>query len=116
MSRELMKRCLFLTLIVTLTAFVIDYRIAFGFLFGAIGSVLLYLRNVAFCNAVLNEKNTKHLKTFGRFMQSYAIMAIVLIVSAAKPEILNVFASAFGLMLVKICLILETFYGKEGKG
>ena len=116
MSRELMKRCLFLTLIVTLTAFVIDYRIAFGFLFGAIGSVLLYLRNVAFCNAVLDEKSTKHLKTFGRFMQSYAIMAIVLIVSAAKPEILNVFASAFGLMLVKICLILETFYGKEGKG
>ena len=49
-------------------------------------------------------------------MQSYAIMAIVLIVSAAKPEILNVFASAFGLMLVKIFLILETFYGKEGKG
>ena len=116
MSRELMKRCVLLTLIICLLTLLIDFRIALGFLFGAIGSVLLYLRNVAFCNAVLDEKSTKHLKTFGRFMQSYAIMAIVLIVSAAKPEVLNVFAAAFGLMLVKICLILETFYGKEGKG
>ena len=105
MSRELMKRCVLLTLIICLLTLLIDFRIALGFLFGAIGSVLLYLRNVAFCNAVLDEKSTKHLKTFGRFMQSYAIMAIVLIVSAAKPEILNIFAAAFGLMLVKICLI-----------
>ena len=116
MNSELKKHCLFLTLLFCLITALIDFRIALGFLFGAMGSVLLYLRNVAFCNAVLDEKNTKHLRTFGRFMQSYAIMAIVLIVSAAKPEILNVFAAAFGLMLVKICLILETFYGKEGKG
>ena len=73
MSRELMKRCVLLTLIICLLTLLIDFRIALGFLFGAIGSVLLYLRNVAFCNAVLDEKSTKHLKTFGRFMQSYAI-------------------------------------------
>lgn len=116
MNRDLMKRCFVLVLTFCLFTCWIDFRIALGYLLGAIGSVLLYLRNVAFCNIVLDEKSTKHLKTFGRFMQSYAIMAIVLIVSAAKPDILNVFASALGLMLVKICLILETFCGKEGRG
>ncbi len=116
MSRGLMKRCVVFTAVFTLASAWFDIRIALGFIFGAIGSVLLYLRNAAFCNAVLNERSTRYVKTFGRFMQSYAVMAIVLIVSAAKPEFLNVFSAAFGLLLVKICLILETFCGKEGQG
>lgn len=116
MSRSLMKRCLAVTLLVCLVTVWFDFRIALGFMLGAIGSVLLYLRSVAFCNAVIEEKSTRHFKTFLRFMQSYAIMAIVLIVSAAKPELLNVFASACGLMLVKFCLILETFQERREKG
>ena len=116
MSRGLIKRCVLFTAVFCLASAWFDARIALGFVFGAIGSVLLYLRTVAFCNAVLDERSTRHLKTFGRFMQSYAVMAIVLIVSASKPELLNVFSAAFGLLLVKICFILETFCGKEGQG
>lgn len=115
MSRSLMRSCLICTAVFCFVSVWFDIRIALGFLFGAIGSVLLYLRNVAFCNAVLDERSTRHLKTFGRFMQSYAIMAIVLIVAAVKPELLNVFSAALGLLLVKICLILETFIERRDK-
>lgn len=115
MSKSLKRNCLVCTAVFCLVMLWIDVRIVLGFLFGAIGSVLLYLRNVAFCNAVLDERSTRHLKTFGRFLQSYAIMAIVLIVSAAKPELLNVFSAALGLLLVKICLILETFTERRDK-
>ena len=115
MSRGLIKRCLIVTIFVCLLTVWIDVRIALGFLLGAAGSVLLYARSVAFCNMVLSQKSTRYLRTFGRFMQSYAIMAIVLIVSAAKPELLNVFSAALGLLLVKICLILETFTERRDK-
>ncbi|MBQ7888793.1 MAG: hypothetical protein IJ356_03450 [Erysipelotrichaceae bacterium] len=115
MSRGLMKRCLIVTILFCLLTVWIDIRIALGFLLGAVGSVVLYLRSVVFCDIILSEKSTRHLKTFGRFMQSYAIMAIVLIISAVKPELFNVFASAAGLLMVKFCLILETLTERRGK-
>lgn len=115
MSRGLIKRCLIVTIFVCLLTVWIDVRIALGFLLGAVGSVLLYARSVAFCNMVLSQKSTRYLRTFGRFMQSYAIMAIVLILSAVKPELFNVFASAAGLLVVKFCLILETLTERRGK-
>ena len=115
MSRGLMKRCLIVTILFCLITVWIDIRIALGFLLGAVGSVVLYLRSVVFCDIILSEKSTRHLKTFGRFMQSYAIMAIVLIISAVKPELFNVFASAAGLLMVKFCLILETLTERRGK-
>lgn len=115
MSRGLMKRCLIVTILFCLLTVWIDIRIALGFLLGAVGSVVLYLRNIAFCDIILSEKSTRHLKTFGRFMQSYAIMAIILILSAVKSELFNVFASAAGLLVVKVCLILETLTERRGK-
>ncbi|MBP3398726.1 MAG: hypothetical protein J6K75_03100 [Erysipelotrichaceae bacterium] len=115
MSRGLMKRCLIVTILFCLLTVWIDIRIALGFLLGAVGSVVLYLRSVVFCDIILSEKSTRHLKTFGRFMQSYAIMAIILILSVVKSELFNVFASAAGLLVVKVCLILETLTERRGK-
>ena len=115
MGRGLMKRCLIVTILFCLLTVWIDIRIALGFLLGAVGSVVLYLRSVVFCDIILSEKSTRHLKTFGRFMQSYAIMAIILILSVVKSELFNVFASAAGLLVVKVCLILETLTERRGK-
>lgn len=96
-------------------AVLFDWRISTGLLLGGVVSVLLYLRTAAFCDIVLKQNKAGRGFVFSRFMSSYALMAIPLILAAVKPEYLNFFATAAGLLLIKVTLILDSLLERREK-
>ena len=92
-----------------------DWRISLGFILGAFVSVLLYFRTVMFCDTVLGQKKAGKGFVFSRFMSSYALMAIPLILSVVLPEYFNVFAAAAGLLLIKVTLMLDSLLERREK-
>lgn len=92
---------------ISVAALIYDYRIALGFLLGTAVSALLYFRTVMFCNTVLDTKKAKKTFVLSRFMSSYALMAIPLIMAIAWPNLLNLYAAAAGLLMIKFTLVLS---------
>lgn len=114
MRKRSWRISLCIMLIVAAAALVVDWRISSGFLLGCFVSVLLYLRTVAFCNAVLENGRTTKTFIFSRFMSSYALMAIPLLLAAVLPQYFNLFAAAAGLLLIKVTLIFDSLLERRG--
>lgn len=92
----------------------IDFRYASGFLLGAIASIVLYKRAERYADSVIYQNQASTPQSILNFVNSYAIMAIVLIVAALLPNYLNIFAAAIGMMAIKIAVIIEALTtGKE---
>lgn len=86
----------------------IDYRMTTGWLLGCFASALVYKRTESFWNGVVDRGfSTKH-TGIGNFTLNYAIMAIVLIISAVLPKFFNIFSCACGLFLIRIVIILDS--------
>ena len=105
MNKKSWIGCGVIAVIVCFIGVLTDWRIASGFLLGAVVSVWLYWRTVFFCSAVLEQKSSRKRMIFVRFFGTYALMAIPLLLAAVLPEIFNIFAAAAGLLLVKGVLI-----------
>ena len=84
-----------------------DIRYASGFALGAVASVLLYIRNEQFWSGVLDTGTATKYTGIFHFLINYGIMAGVLVLSALKPELFNIFACAVGLLLLKISVIIK---------
>lgn len=107
MKQNNWKLCFILVSGISVAAFIYDYRIALGFLLGTAISILLYFRTVMFCNAVIDNKKAGKAFVFSRFMSSYALMAIPMILAVIWPNIFNLFAVAAGLLMIKFTLVLS---------
>ena len=101
-------------LVIGVCTAIINYRIALGFLLGAITSVFLLKRIERFVDAVIDTKHASNKQAFISFMLNYAVMAAVLVIAALLPNIFNIFATAIGLMAIKISVIIESLIYKEG--
>ena len=103
-----------IVLVVTMAAILFDWRISAGFLLGSFVSVLLYWRTVAFCDAVIAQSRATKTFVFSRFMSSYALMAIPMLLAAVLPQYFNLFATAAGLLLIKGTLYFESLLERRG--
>ncbi len=100
-------------LLIGIGTVLINYRIACGFLLGALTSVILLKRIERFCDAVIDMQHASNKQAFMSFMLNYLTMAAVLLISVLLPNIFNVFATAIGLMAIKISVIVESIIYKE---
>lgn len=96
------------SLIVSGIGLLFDRRITFGYLLGAVVSVIMYFQTVLHVSMVLSSEKVSKLGVFHNFMLSYILMAIPLIVAVKVNWIFNVFAVAFGILSVKISIILDS--------
>lgn len=101
-------------LVIGIISAIIDYRIACGFLLGALTSVFLLKRIERFCDAVIDMNHASNKQAFMNFMLNYLVMGAVLLISALLPNIFNIFACAVGLMAIKLSVIIESLLYKEG--
>ena len=85
-----------------------------GFLLGAVTAVVLFKRNEKFWNGVLDSMHSEKTTGLLHFIVNYVLMAGVLVLSALYPEILNIFACAVGLMLIKIAATIDALLKQEG--
>ena len=101
-------------LVIGLCTAIINYRIACGFLLGALTSVFLLKRIERFVDAAIDMQHASNKQAFISFMLNYAVMAAVLVIAALMPNIFNIFATALGLMAIKLSVIIESLLFKEG--
>lgn len=94
----------------------IDWRITFGYLAGSLLAILLYKRNESYWTEIL-EIGTPRGSRYGfHFAVNLAIMAAPMIAAALFPQVMNIFAAAVGLMMIKISVVAETlFIHKKGE-
>lgn len=114
MTKRTWKTAAVLIVLGTCTAFV--YRPAgFGFLLGSLTAVLLYKRNEHFWTGVLDQRSATQWTGFFHFIINYLLMGGVMVISALKPEYLNIFACAIGLFLIKITVTIDVLIHREGE-
>lgn len=115
MSERSWKFCRIIALIGLLSG-LIHWQYATGWLLGAAVAVLLYRRNETYWNDVVDTNRNVHRGTgMLHFLGNYALMAGVLVLGALFPQYLNIFASALGLMLIKLSVIAENVFPKKGE-
>ena len=101
-------------LVIGVCTAIINYRIALGFLLGAITSVFLLKRIERYVDAAIDMQHASNKQAFISFMLNYAVMAAVLVIAALLPNIFNIFSTAIGLMAIKLSVIIESLIYKEG--
>jgi hypothetical protein len=95
---------------------IIDYRIALGYLVGSLLAVVLYRRNDSYWSEILEAGTPKGSRYGFHFLINLAIMAAPMVAAALYPQVMNIFAVAVGLMMIKISVIAETLiYRKKGE-
>ena len=114
MNSRSWKFCRIIALIGLLSG-LIHWQYATGFALGACAAVLLYKRNETYWNDVVDMNQNVHKGTgFAHFLVNYAIMAGVLMLGALFPAVLNIYASAIGLTLIKLAVIMENLIPQKG--
>ncbi len=112
MKKRSWKICAVLVVLGSLTG-LIHPKYAAGFLAGAMIGILLYFRNDSYWNSVVDggyaEKGTGIL----HFLINYALMAAVMIISVKLPEYMNIFASAAGLLIIKMTITVEALLPRK---
>ena len=93
----------------------IDLSLVYGFILGSLVSVVLYKRTERFCTAVLSSKSSNKGFMYLNFMINFGLMALTLLICAIKPEILNIFGAALGLMLIKATIVFNAVFLERRK-
>ncbi len=109
---ERMKKLWLIMLVIGLLSGLIKVQYAVGYVLGSIASLIIYKRIESFVDGVIGSGSPGG--SAGNFMINYALMAFVLVISAVRPNISNIFAAALGLMSVKVTIILDNFLKKGG--
>lgn len=114
MKKESWK--LFVILLVTITAVLLlwDITIAAGYLAGGLLSALLYFRNASYWGEILDIGTVSGSRYGFHFLINMEIMAAPMIFAALFPHILNIFAVAAGLMMIKITVTVEVLFVRKG--
>ena len=102
------RRLLYVLGAVTLAGcllFLIGLPYGLGFLAGDALSVIIYEWNVHYWNGVLDTGHAKRGTGFPHFLINFTLMGGLLLLCVYIPGVLNIFASAAGLMAVKSAII-----------
>lgn len=115
MTEQSWKVFKIICLIGCLATVIFDWRITLGYLTGSLLAVVLYKRNESYWSEILDIGTTKGSRYGFHFMANIAIMAAPMVFAALFPQVMNIFAAAVGLMMVKISVIAETLiYRRKG--
>lgn len=106
MKKRSWKICGVLIVLGLLTGF-IHLKYAVGFLAGSLIGILLYLRNDSYWNNVVDGGYSEKGTGIFHFLINYALMASVMIIAVKLPEYINIFASAAGLLIIKMTITVE---------
>lgn len=106
-------RRVWVVLIAAIVAVSLFFSLKFcaGFVIGAIGSRLLFWRNETFWSDVLDTRIP--VGGWSHFLVNYLLMAAVLMLGALFPRYINIFGCAFGLISVKLAIVLNEMTGKK---
>ena len=112
-NRSLLKAFGLITVIGCLLFFVgLPYGL--GFLAGDVLALFIYEWNVHYWNGVLDTGHSRRGTGFPHFLINFALMGGLMLGAVYKPEILNIFTTAIGLMSVKSAIIVkELIFRKE---
>lgn len=86
------------------------YQYALGFLLGSAVGLLLYFRNRTFWNDVVDSGFATTGTGSFHFLINYVLMAASLIACAKFPQYLNIFFCTFGLLMIKVSIIIENLW------
>lgn len=101
------KLYMVLTAGLTFAFLFIDLSVSLGFLFGSIVSLIMMRRTERFCTMLLSSRSANKGLMALNFMINFGLMALTLIICALKPDFLNIFGAAMGLLSVKLTIILN---------
>ena len=114
MKKETWKLFVKLLVVVTILLLLWDITIAAGYLVGGLLAALLYFRNASYWGDIL-DMGTVSGSWYGfHFLINMAIMAAPMVFAALYPHILNIFAVAVGLMMIKITVTFEVLFTRKG--
>ena len=104
-NRGLLKAYVLITLAGCLL-FLLGLPYGLGFLAGDALALIIYEWNVHYWNGVLDTGHAKRGTGFPHFLINFTLMGGLLLLCVYIPAVLNIFASAAGLMAVKSAIIL----------
>ena len=107
------RRLLYVLGAVTLAGcllFLIGLPYGLGFLAGDVLSVIIYEWNVHYWNRVLDTRRAGRGTGFPHFLINFTLMGALLLTSVYKPQYLNIFTAAAGLLSVKSAIIVEELF------
>lgn len=114
MKKETWKLFGILLAVATVLLLLWDMTIALGYLVGGLLAAVLYFRNASYWGDILDMGTVSGSRYGFHFLINMAIMAAPMLFAALYPEILNIFAVAVGLMMIKITVTFEVLFMRKG--
>lgn len=114
MKKETWKLFGILLAVATVLLLLWDMTIALGYLVGGLLAAVLYFRNASYWGDILDMGTVSGSRYGFHFLINMAIMAAPMVFAALYPEILNIFAVAVGLMMIKITVTFEVLLMRKG--
>lgn len=105
-----------LTILISLITIVFNWRWTIGFLVGTGMCLLLYRRNETYWSDILDSGTTKGSRYMFHFAINFLLMALPMVLAALFPQIMNIFAVALGLLMIKITVTVEVLLPKRKGG
>ena len=104
-----------LTILISLVTAVFNWRWTTGFLAVTAMCILLYYRTDTYWSDILDSGTTKGSRYMFHFAINFLLMALPMVLAALFPQIMNIFAAALGLLMIKITVTVEVLLpkGKE---
>lgn len=104
-----------LTILISLVTVIFNWRWTTGFLAGTAMCILLYYRTDTYWSDILDSGTTKGSRYMFHFAINFLLMALPMVLAALFPQIMNIFAAALGLLMIKITVTVEVLLpkGKE---
>lgn len=114
MKKESWKLFVVLLVVITIVLLLWDFTIALGYVVGGLLSALLYFRNASYWGDILDAGTVSGSRYGFHFMVNMLIMALPMIIAALFPDVLNIFAVAAGLFMIKITVVVEVLLMRKG--
>ena len=96
-----------LTILISLVTAVFNWRWTTGFLAGTAMCILLYYRTDTYWSDILDSGTHKGSRYMFHFAINFLLMALPMVLAALFPQIMNIFAAALGLLMIKITVTVE---------
>lgn len=109
MKKQVVHLTLLSMLILSLLFLIWDYRWSIGIVVGTLTSLLNLLILTWYCTGILKDRSGGGVQ-FGMFsLVRIAILSIPLAIAGAFPQTMNIFTVALGLLLLRICILIDEF-------
>lgn len=105
-----------LTILISLVTVIFNWRWTTGYLAGTAMSILVYYRTDTYWSDILDSGTTKGSRYMLHFAINFLLMALPMLVAALFPQMMNIFAAALGLLMIKITVTVEVLLPKRKGG